>query len=48
MTQHGQTTAKEHYYDCYQHRNNQSYYNRLILRKIYKDYQNKNYEMKNR
>ena len=31
MPQHGQTMAKEHYYNWYKYRNNQCYYNCLIL-----------------
>ena len=31
MPQQGQTTAKEHCYDWYKHRNNQCRYIRLIL-----------------
>ena len=31
MPDHCQTTAKEHFYEWYKHRNNQCYYNRLIL-----------------
>ena len=31
MPQHNQTMAKKHYYDFYEHRNDQYYHNRLIL-----------------
>ena len=31
MPQHGQTRAKQHYYDWYKHRNNQCCYNNLNL-----------------
>ena len=36
MLRHIEKTAKEHYYDSYNHRNNQCHYNRLILRKLFK------------
>ena len=48
MSQHDQTTTKEHYYDWHVHRNNQYSSNSLIFGKGYKNYQNKNCGMKNR
>ena len=36
MPQHGQTTARECYYDSYKHINNQGGFNRLILEKCIK------------
>ena len=46
MPHHNQTMAKEHYHDWNKDSNN--WYCHNFLRKLYKNYQNKNYEMKNR
>ena len=48
MPQHDQKTAKNHYCGWYKHSNNKYCWDRLIFRKLFKNYQNKNYEMKNR
>ena len=46
MFQHGQTTAKEHYYDWYNHKNNQCCYNRLIFENSIKIIKIRNKEWK--
>ena len=46
MTQHGQTTAKEHYYDWYNRKNNQCCYNRLIFENSIKIIKIRNKEWK--